>query len=151
MGDETQRAWYIHTLFAPLAHTCDILEVLRFTTKQKPFLWVSTSSNAAIRTYHTARTRTVLSRLLSACPVFTTTTFDGQGGMFYTAGEKAGGCGVKREGRGQGVAGGSSNHEHRSTSAWFITLDDADLACTRGEKAVMPLLQHENISGLLVS
>ena len=51
-----------------------ILAVLRVTTKQKPLLWVSTSSSAASNTYHTARTRTFLSKLLSALPVLTRTT-----------------------------------------------------------------------------
>ena len=51
--------------------------------KQKPFLWVSTSSSAASRTYHTARTLNVLSKLLSACPVSTSTTCNGRSDTYF--------------------------------------------------------------------
>ena len=80
---ERNSADTLHRFHRTQLHTCDILEALRLTMKQKPFLWVSTSSSAASRTYHTARTLNVLSKLLSACPVSTSTTCNGRSDTYF--------------------------------------------------------------------
>ena len=54
--------------------TCRIETVLGFTKKQKPLLWVSTSSNAASRTYHTATALSFLSILVFTFPGLISTT-----------------------------------------------------------------------------